>query len=50
MDGEKRRRFLSCLPGYDQAFFTFLPEEPYNRYCKEDTLVYNVKNGEIWPV
>ncbi|MDR0442015.1 MAG: DNA replication and repair protein RecF [Treponema sp.] len=47
MDGEKRRRFLSVLPGYDQAFYTFLPEEPYKRYCREDTLVYNVNAGEL---
>jgi DNA replication and repair protein RecF len=45
MDGEKRRKFLSALPSYDQAFYTFLPEEPYHRYQKEDTLVYNVKEG-----
>jgi len=45
MDGEKRRRFLSVLPAYDQAFYTFLPEEPYQRYQKDDTLVYTVKNG-----
>jgi len=47
MDGEKRRRFLNVLPGYDQAFYTFLPEEPYQRYQKEDTLVYNVKGGRV---
>jgi len=47
MDGEKRRRFLSVLPCYDQAFYTFLPEEPYQRYQKEDTLVYNVKQGNL---
>ena len=47
MDGEKRRRFLSVLPCYDQAFYTFLPEEPYQRYRKEDTLVYNVNGGRI---
>jgi len=47
MDGEKRRRFLSVLPVYDQAFYTFLPEEPYQRYQKEDTLVYNVKQGTL---
>ena len=47
MDGEKRRRFLSVLPGYDQAFFTFLPEEPYDQYRGEDTLVYNVRNGRV---
>jgi DNA replication and repair protein RecF len=47
MDGEKRRRFLSVLPCYDQAFYTFLPEEPYKRYCKENTLVYNVNAGQL---
>jgi DNA replication and repair protein RecF len=47
MDGEKRRRFLSVLPGYDQAFYTFLPEEPYQRYRREDTLVYTVEGGEL---
>jgi DNA replication and repair protein RecF len=47
MDGEKRRRFLSVLPGYDQAFFTFLPEEPFHRYRKEGTIVYYIKNGAI---
>jgi DNA replication and repair protein RecF len=49
MDGEKRRRFLAVLPAYDQAFYTFLPEEPYKRYCKSDTLVYNVAGGQIMP-
>jgi len=47
MDGEKRKRFLSVLPAYDQAFYTFLPEEPYQRYQKEDTLVYTVKSGIV---
>jgi DNA replication and repair protein RecF len=47
MDGEKRRRFISVLPSYTQAFFTFLPEEPYQRYSKEDTLVYTVKDGQV---
>ena len=45
MDGEKRRRFLSVLPGYDQAFYTFLPDEPYQRYRGEDTMVYHVREG-----
>ena len=53
MDGEKRRRFLSALPGYDQAFYTFLPEEPYQRYRDENTgastLVYHVRDGRIEP-
>ena len=47
MDGEKRRRFLSVMPAYDQAFYTFLPEEPYKRYQKEDTLVYTVNAGQV---
>ena len=47
MDGEKRRRFLSVLPGYAQAFYTFLPEEPYQRYRKDDTLVYQVSGGHL---
>jgi len=45
MDGEKRRRFLSVMPAYDQAFYTFLPDEPYQKYRKDDTLVYFVKDG-----
>jgi DNA replication and repair protein RecF len=47
LDLEKRRKFLSVMPEYDQAFYTFLPEEPYERYRKSDTLVYHVVNGEI---
>ena len=47
MDGEKRRRFLLALPACDQAFFTFLPDEPYQRYRSEDTLVYHVREGRI---
>jgi len=47
MDGEKRRRFLAALPGYDQAFYTFLPEEPFQHYRTEDTLVYYVRQGRI---
>ena len=47
MDSEKRRNFLSVLPDYDQAFYTFLPDEPYERYQKEDTVIYNVKDGRI---
>ena len=49
MDGEKRRRFLSVMPSYDQAFYTFLPEEPYKHYSSypEETLIYNVENGQL---
>ncbi|MDR2078198.1 MAG: DNA replication and repair protein RecF [Treponema sp.] len=48
LDPEKRRRLLTVLPEYDQAFYTFLPEEPYERYRKSDTLVYTVKGGQAF--
>jgi DNA replication and repair protein RecF len=35
------------MPEYDQAFYTFLPEEPFDRYRKSDTLVYYVRNGTM---
>ena len=47
MDGEKRRRFLAALPDYDQAFFTFLPEEPFHGYMNNDTIVYHINDGQI---
>jgi DNA replication and repair protein RecF len=47
MDGEKRRKFISVMPEYDQAFFTFLPEEPYSLYRKPDTVVYTVEDGSV---
>ena len=47
MDSEKRRRFISALPPYDQAFYTFLPDEPYQRYKKSDTLIYKMNGGRL---
>jgi len=47
LDGEKRRKFLSVMPEYDQAFYTFLPGEPYDRYRKSDTIVYCMKAGQV---
>jgi DNA replication and repair protein RecF len=49
LDGEKRRRFLSVMPDYEQAFFTFLPEEPYKNYGNSDTMIYTVHRGMITP-
>ncbi|MDR0644792.1 MAG: DNA replication and repair protein RecF [Treponema sp.] len=45
LDPEKRRRFLESMPEYNQAFYTFLPEEPYERYGKAGTIVYMVADG-----
>ena len=47
LDGEKRRKFLSTMPEYEQAFYTFLPGEPYDLYRKPDTIVYNVESGHV---
>ena len=47
LDGEKRQKFLSAMPEYEQAFYTFLPEEPYNKYRKYDTIVYYVDSGRL---
>lgn len=48
LDPEKRRKFFSTLPDHEQAFFTFLPEEPYERYQQNDTLVYHVRDGTLF--
>jgi DNA replication and repair protein RecF len=47
LDGEKRRRFLAVMPDYEQAFFTFLPEESVEDYQKDNSLVYDVANGKL---
>ena len=47
LDGEKRKKFLSFMPEYEQAFYTFLPEEPYNKYRKYDTIVYHIDSGRL---
>ena len=47
LDGEKRRKFLLAIPEYEQAFYTFLPGEPYDRYRKPDTIVYCISSGKV---
>jgi DNA replication and repair protein RecF len=47
MDPGKRKRFISQFPPYEQAFFTFLPDEQFPAYRKSDTLVYMVCNGRF---
>lgn len=45
LDPDRRERFLERLPGYEQAIFTFLPDEPFSRYANSDTLIYEVHDG-----
>ncbi len=50
LDVGRRRRFLDLLPGPGQgaqAFFTFLPEEPWTEYGNGDTIVYKVSHGRF---
>lgn len=47
LDGGKRQKILENLPPYEQAFFTFLPNEDYKNYHKENTMVFEVKEGEF---
>lgn len=51
LDGERRRRFLAQLPEYEQAFFTFLPDEKYLDLAEaeenRDTAIYWVEDGWI---
>ncbi len=47
LDPGKRRRFMDTLPPYEQAFFTFLPGEPYGDYAEEGTMVYWVEDGRL---
>ncbi len=47
LDPAKRRRFFALLPPSAQAFFTFLPGEPWRDYGGSDTLVYKVEHGQL---
>ena len=47
LDGEKRQKFLLVMPEYEQAFYTFLPGEPFEKYLKSDTIVYYMESGKI---
>lgn len=45
LDPLKRQKVTSLLPDYDQLFCTFLPGEPYEKYMKSTTKVYEIANG-----
>jgi DNA replication and repair protein RecF len=48
MDPPRRRRFVAHFPPYEQAFFTFLPDEQFSSYAKSDTLIYKVSGGRFF--
>jgi DNA replication and repair protein RecF len=45
LDGERRRRVLAHLPDFDQAFFTFLPEQPLDLLAGREPLRLRVDGG-----
>jgi DNA replication and repair protein RecF len=47
LDPGKRRRFFESLPPAAQAFFTFLPGEPWEDYRGGSTIVYHVEHGRL---
>ena len=48
LDHEKRNRFLEMIDGYDQVFFTFLPEEQYFSVIpSKESIIYTVKEGRF---
>ena len=47
LDQGKKKAFVARFPEYEQAFFTFLPDEAYASYASSDTLVLQVQEGEF---
>jgi len=47
LDSEKRQRFMSFLPSYEQLFSTFVQGELCNIYKKKDTKIFYVENGTL---
>lgn len=45
LDPDKRNKFISLLPEYEQLICTFLQGEPFNNYKKEKTKTFFVENG-----
>lgn len=48
LDPTRRKRFFEALPEYDQAVFTFLPDEQYSSLSGHDTLLYRVEAGQVY--
>jgi DNA replication and repair protein RecF len=49
LDPARKRAFLSRFPPYEQAIFTFLPDEGWQSYRTPDTLVLKVESGVFTP-
>jgi DNA replication and repair protein RecF len=47
LDPVKKSAFLARFPPYEQAFFTFLPDESWRSWRTVDTMVLRVENGDF---
>ena len=45
LDPGRKRAFIARFPPYEQAFFTFLPDESWQSYATGETLVLTVEQG-----
>lgn len=48
LDPLRRNRFFENLPEYDQAIFTFLPDEQFSSLRRSGTLIYAVADGAVY--
>jgi len=46
IDLKRRQSFIKNLPEYEQAFFTFLPDEAFLKYKMKNTILYTLRNGD----
>jgi len=49
LDPGRRKAFIERFPPYEQAFFTFLPDENYRSFMGSQTLILHVENGGFRP-
>jgi DNA replication and repair protein RecF len=49
LDGERRRRVLEHLPDFEQAFFTFMPDQPLDLRSGSEPLRLRVDGGRCNP-
>jgi DNA replication and repair protein RecF len=47
LDPQRKRAFIARFPPYEQAFFTFLPDESWQTYRTDATLVLAVEQGDF---
>ncbi|MGP1439271.1 MAG: DNA replication/repair protein RecF [Treponema sp.] len=47
LDNDKKQKFMSLLPSYEQLFCTFLYGEPFHNYKTKNTKVFFVEDGML---